>query len=559
MMPRGASDPAPPMTDRIAELESENARLRAEVERLGRALKQSELLCSAVYSAPIGVFCVADGRYAFSNQAHATFLGHAREEILASDPYQRWLEVTHPDDFERERREQLRMASGESDGYQVEKRYVRSNGEVRWARTDAVAMRDARGRMEGCILYITDIHEKKTEAAARERLEADLQHSQKLEALGKLAGGVAHDFNNRLVIMMGYAALLKEALPPGSPLASQLDMILESGQRAAELTRQLLAYSRRQVLKFQNFDLNATVDGMQRMLERLIGDNIELVIRLGAKHPIFCDPGQIEQVILNLAINGCDAMRHGGTLRLETADETLLESTQHIPPGDYVVLAVSDAGTGISEDILPHIFEPFFTTKEAGRGTGLGLATVDGIVRQSGGAVSVDSEPGRGTTFRVYLPRGHATKTESKPPVHASRPHLSFETLLIVDDDDGVRRLLVDVLSLRAYRIIEARNGAQALQRAREHGGPIHLLITDLVMPEIGGVELAARLRQSDPSVRILFVSGYADDAAWLGKMREPGTYFLPKPFLPGELQQSVRAILEETPRADRDGYLHPL
>jgi two-component system cell cycle sensor histidine kinase/response regulator CckA len=538
------------MSDRIAELEAEVARLRAERDELASALRESKWLHSAVYSAPIGIFCIANGKYVFSNESHARFLGISRAELLAGDPSQRWIEVTHPEDFEREFREWTRMEEGASDGYQVEKRYIRKDGGVRWARTDAVAMRDAHGSVEARILYITDIHDKKIAAATRERLEAELRQAQKLEALGKLAGGVAHDFNNRLVIIMGYAALMQQNLPPGSPFAQHVEMVLESGQRATELTRQLLAYSRRQVLKFQAFDLNATVDGMRRMLERLIGDNIELVTLLGAEHPIFCDAGQIEQVILNLVINARDAMPNGGRLALETTDEVLREARGALAAAEYVVLTVSDAGTGISEDVLPHIFEPFFTTKEAGRGTGLGLATVEGIVRQSGGAVLVESQLNRGTTFRIFLPRARTSSAVCRPATHPSRPRLSLETLLVVDDDQGVRKLLVDLLSPRAHRILEACNGKDAIAVARQHPGSIHLLITDLVMPELGGIELAAELRRTDPSLRVLYLSGYADDAAWVEKMREPGTHFLPKPFLPGDLLLAVRQILEDTATA---------
>src|SRR5215471_4607198 len=542
------------MADRIEELQAEVIRLRAQNEALATALRTSERLHSAVYSAPIGIFCVADGKYVFVNETHARFLGFTREELLASDPYQRWVEVTLPEDFAHDRREHQRMIDGESDGYRVEKRYVRRNGEVRWARVDGVVLRDARGQAEACIYYITDIHEKKMAAQAQARLETDLRQAQKLEALGKLAGGVAHDFNNRLLIIMGYAAMLREGLPPGTPSAQQADMVLESGQRAAELTRQLLAYSRRQVLKFQAFDLNETVDGMRRLLERLIGDNIELVTVLGARYPIFCDRGQIEQVILNLAINARDAMPRGGRLVLETSDEQPTGASGKLASGDHVTLIVKDAGTGIPDDVLPHIFEPFFTTKEAALGTGLGLAMVEGIVHQSGGVILVESHVDRGTTFRIHLPRAHAVEAEGKLPVQSTRARLTFETLLVVDDDERVRKLLVDVLRLRAHRILEAKNGRHALEIARKHEGPIHLLITDLVMPELGGAELATELRRTDPFLRVLYLSGYADDAAAVAKSLASGTHFLPKPFLPGELLRTVRAILEDPLVEERAG-----
>jgi PAS domain S-box-containing protein len=532
--------------DRVAELEAELAGVRKERDALACTLTQSKQLLSAVYCAPIGIVCVAaNGKYVFSNEAHANFLGWPREELVSVESYQRWVEVTHPDDYVRERRLWQQMADGETEGYQIEKRYIRRNGELRWARTAAVALRDGEGRLASFLLYVTDIHEQKMAAEARERLEAELRQAQKLEALGKLAGGVAHDFNNRLVIIMGYAALLQENLSPTSPLAHHVEMVLTSAQRATELTRQLLAYSRRQVLKPQAFDLNGTVDGMRRLLERLIGDDIELVTALGANHHIFSDPGQIEQVILNLSINARDAMPRGGKLCLETRD--LTEPVGNLPPGEYVALIVRDTGTGIPDELLPRVFEPFFTTKEMGSGTGLGLSTVEGIVHQSGGAVLVESRVGSGSTFTVYLPRAIEAAVSSKPPVHPTRSRMGFETLLVVDDDDGVRKLVVDVLRQRAYRVLEARNGRHALEVARKHDGPIHLLVTDLVMPELGGAELAAELRRNNSCIRVLYLSGYSDDEALLARTLERGTQFLSKPFLPGDLLNSVRGVLEGT------------
>ena len=539
------------MSERIAELEAELSCVRAERDALASALAKAEVYRHAVNHAPVGMMCASllDGEYVFSNPAHAGFLGYTPEEIVSSDPHRRWMEITHPEDFERELGEHQRLARGEISSFESERRCIRKNGETRWARVTVVGVRNAEGRLAYIYVYFVDMHDHRVAVEARERLEVQLRQSQKLEALGRLAGGVAHDFNNRLLIIMGHAEVLKNSLPPDSVGAHHAGTVIASAQRAAELTHQLLAYSRRQVLKPQAFDLNETVDGMRRLIERLIGDNIQLTTVLKARQPVFSDPGQIEQVVLNFAINARDAMPRGGCLTLETRDVALLAgSEQSLPGGDYVALIVRDTGTGIAEDILPRIFEPFFTTKEVGSGTGLGLATVDGIVRQSRGSVQVHSRVGLGTTFTVHLPRAPAVSdTPAAPRAEALEHPLEFETLLICDDDDGVRELLVNVLRIRAYTVLQARNGRHALEVARAHEGPIDLLITDLVMPDLNGTELAAALRQRQPDLKVLYVSGYTDNPTLLSGSLEPGAHFLAKPFLPGEFVRAVHAIVTQS------------
>jgi two-component system, cell cycle sensor histidine kinase and response regulator CckA len=520
--------------------------LSRERNALAKEREAGEIYRFAVQNAPVGIMCcsVRTGEYIFSNAAHAGFLGYTPEEIVGGDPHQRWMQITHPEDFQRELDEHQRLAQGEITSFESERRCIRKDGEVHWARVTVVGSRDDKNRLEYIYVYFVDVHDHHTSIEARERLEAELRQSQKIEALGRLAGGVAHDFNNRLLVIMGYAEGLKHRFPPASVEAGQAEMVIASAQRAAELTRQLLAYSRRQVMKPRSFDLNETIDRMRRWLERLIGENIELVTELAAKQPVFCDPGQIEQVVLNLAVNARDAMTRGGRLTLETYDTTVHETDQ-LRAGDYVVLVARDTGSGIPNSVLPRIFEPFFTTKEVGSGTGLGLAMVDGIVRQSGGAVSVESAPETGTTFSVYLPRAtvsadRASEISPEPP---SRD-LTFETLLVCDDDDGVRRLLVDLLRVRSYHVLEACNGKHAIQIARSHSGPIDVLITDLVMPEIGGVELASTLRRHRTNLKVLYVSGYTDNEAVLSGALGPGENFLGKPFLPGELVRAVLGLL---------------
>jgi two-component system cell cycle sensor histidine kinase/response regulator CckA len=535
---------------RVAELEAELGRVREERDRLASALAEADVYRLAVMHAPVGVMCtsVLSGNYVFSNPAHAAFLGSSPQQVVAGDPFQRWKEITHPEDFERELREHQRLAAGEIQAFESQRRLVRKNGEIRWARVTVVGVRNQENRLAYIYVYFVDIHAERLEVEARERIEAQLRQSQKMEALGRLAGGVAHDFNNRLVIIMGYAEALKGASPPGSPSLHHADMVLSSSQRAAELTRQLLAFSRRQALRPHAFDLNETVTRMRVLLERLIGEDIELATNLGAWNQVFCDPGQVEQAILNLAFNARDAMPNGGRLSLETRDVALgPENDQGLAAGTYVALVVRDTGTGIPRHVVPRIFEPFFTTKAAGEGTGLGLATVEGIVRQSGGAVQVETGESVGTAFTVFLPRARSAALErprSSPRDELPERSLRFETLLVCDDDDDVRTLLASVLRIRAYQVLEARNGKEAIDVAANHGAPVDLLITDLVMPGLSGTELAAELRRSKPDLKVLFVSGYTDDETVLSGSLDPNAQFLAKPFLPGELVRAVSGIL---------------
>lgn len=538
------------LAERITILEDEARRLRSENAELRGKLAQAEYYRLAVENAPVGIMCTyhANLEYVFSNPAHAGFLGYTPEEIVASDPHERWIQVTHPEDWERERRAFQKLAEGEIASFTSERRCIRKTGETRWAHVTVVGVRDAEGRLSHILVYFVDTEEHHATLEAREKLEGQLRQSQKLEALGRLAGGVAHDFNNRLVIIMGYAEMLRRALPKGGVQAQQAEMVLQSAQRAAELTRQLLAYSRRQVLKPTAFDLNLAVDGMRRLLERLIGDDIELVTVCAAKGFVYSDSGQVEQVILNLALNARDAMPRGGKLTIETRDrDVAVPGDEPLPAGEYLELIVADTGVGIAEDALPRIFEPFFTTKEIGLGTGLGLATVEGIVRQSGGTVRVKSRVGEGTTFTVCLPRARAPEASRAPPSAdegAESPQSG--TVLVCDDDEGVRKLVVDVLTLRTYTVLEAQNGSEALRVAREHGQPIQLLVTDLIMPGMSGTELSAALLESQPDLKVLYISGYTDDVNVLSGALEDNARFLAKPFLPGEFVRIVRSLMVE-------------
>jgi PAS domain S-box-containing protein len=386
-------------------------------------------------------------------------------------------------------------------------------------------------------------------------LEAQLRHAQKMEAVGRLAGGVAHDFNNLLTVITGRSQLLLLKLSPESPLRRDVELVEETAHRASALTRQLLAFSRKQMVQPRIVDLNEVVRGMETMLGRLIGEDINLATRLDSTAGcVRADPAQLEQMIVNLAVNARDAMPLGGRLTLETRYVQLDEgfARQHVGlrPGPHVRLTVRDTGVGMDGLIKAHLFEPFFTTKGPGKGTGLGLATVYGIVTQSGGAIRVESEPGQGATFTIELPRVDApADLTGAPAAQGAAPHGS-ETVLLVEDEAEVRGLARDILRQQGYTVLESADGDDALRIGREHAGPIHLLVTDVVMPQMGGRELADRLRAGRRETKVLYVSGYTDDAILHQGVSQTGTAFLPKPFTAAALAHKVRQVLDGAPAA---------
>jgi signal transduction histidine kinase len=385
---------------------------------------------------------------------------------------------------------------------------------------------------------------------ARERhLEAQIFQAQKIEAVGRLAGGVAHDFNNVLTVIMGYCDLIEKGLRAEDPLRRYAVEGQKNLGRAASLTKQLLAFSRKQILSPQPIDLNAVVSGMEDMLRRLIGEHVDLVVAPAPALRITkADRGQIEQVIMNLAVNARDAMPEGGKLTIETANVDLDEAYArgHLPvkPGSYVMLAVTDTGVGMDEETTRRIFEPFFTTKEMGKGTGLGLSTVYGIVKQSGGYIWVESSPGRGTAFKIHLPP--SLEAAARPPAFkpAADSASGTETILVVEDEDGIRELVSKVLGLGGYTVLSAAGGKEAAAAVDRHEGPIHLMLTDMVMPGMSGPELADRLKSKHSSMKVLYMSGYADDAVLRHGELAPGMPFLQKPFTSATLTQKIREVL---------------
>jgi two-component system, cell cycle sensor histidine kinase and response regulator CckA len=374
-------------------------------------------------------------------------------------------------------------------------------------------------------------------------------HLRRLEELGRLAGAIAHDFNNLLTVINGYSEMVLGGLRPGDPKRGPVEQIYRAGERAALLTRQLLAFSRKQVVEHRVLDLNGVVGEAAKMLRRLVGEDITLtVVPAAGLGRVKADPGQVEQVMLNLVVNARDAMPRGGHLTVETAnvdlDSQYARSHIEVRPGRYAMLAVSDTGVGMDEATQARIFEPFFTTK-GDKGTGLGLATVYGIVKQAGGSIYVYSEPGRGTTFKVYLPVVEEPDTATRPNLDPERHLHGTETILLVEDEPAVRSLSRMVLEMYGYTVLEAGNGGEALRRGEAHDGPIHLLLTDVVMPGMGGREVAERLRPRHPAMRVLYVSGYTDDAVVRHGVLAAETAFLQKPFTPVTLASKVREVLD--------------
>ena len=381
------------------------------------------------------------------------------------------------------------------------------------------------------------------------RLGEQLRQAQKMEAVGKLAGGIAHDFNNVLSVIISCAELLLQDLKPGEPMHDDVKAIWDAGARAANLTRQLLMFTRQQVLVSKVIDLNAVLSGMDNMLRRMVGEDVDLVLLLTRTLiRVRADPGSIEQVVMNLVVNARDAMPTGGKLTIETSNVDLDEASAHshpgVSPGPQVLLAVTDTGTGIDPLTLARVFEPFFTTKTVGKGTGLGLSTVLGIVQQSGGSVWVDSEPGHGTTVNVFLPSVDAAVDPTRTTIPPTGL-LGTETILLVDDDDGVRAVTRAILLKNGYAVLDACSGAQALQQAEEYPGVIHLLLSDVVMPEMSGPELAKRLTKARPETKVLCMSGYTDDSIVRHGVLDARIEFLQKPITPTALAVRVRQLLD--------------
>ncbi|HVB31447.1 MAG TPA: PAS domain-containing protein [Gemmatimonadaceae bacterium] len=510
-------------------------RQRAETRRVDESLRESEARFRQLAENIREVFWLADPAHdqmVYISPGYETIWGRSCESLYASS--KDWIDAIHPDD--RERVVRATYEKQVAGTYDEEYRILRPDGATRWIRDRGFPVRDA----AGTVFRIAGVAEDVTE---RRHLEAQLQQTQKLESIGILAGGVAHDFNNLLTVIGGNTELLLAALETGDslrPLAAEIQL---AAVRAGSLTRQLLAFSRRQVIAPQVLDVNGIVTEAEQMFQRLLGEDIELSVVLDpSAGPVRVDPGQLSQVILNLAVNARDAMPEGGRLAITTRALAADPAVDAAPP--RVRLSVSDTGTGMAADVKGRLFEPFFTTKAAGRGTGLGLAVVHGIVAQSGGTIDVESEPGKGTVFHITLPVVEQPVAAMGAPAPLRAEH-GAETVLVVEDDEGVRRMATRILATRGYRVIEGANGPEALRVLEELGGKVDLMITDVVMPNMSGRELAERVRQRWPGIRIVFASGYSDDAIIRHGVMEGRESLLQKPYTSESLLRKVREALE--------------
>jgi PAS domain S-box-containing protein len=508
---------------------AEHARTEAEIKY--RMIV--EQVAAISYIAEPGI----TGRWYYVSPQIESILGFTPEEWLEDS--ENWLRYIHPDDHVAVNAAEAAGLQGKS--FQAEYRVTHKDGRTVWISDTATITQGSENHpvMEG---FMVDISERKL-------MEMQSQQARRMEAIGRLAGGIAHDFNNLLTIIKGYTELARERTEGQTALRNDIERIDDATERAAALVRQLLAFSRKQVLQPKNLDLNAIVGGLEQLLRRLMGEDIRMHVKMSAElGTIKADPSQIEQVLMNLVVNARDAMPHGGKLIVETCNTELdhAYASDHVSvkPGRYVMLAVSDSGTGMSPETVAHIFEPFFTTKGGTRGTGLGLSTSYGIVKQSGGYIWVYSEPEHGTTFKVYLPR----VDESAEPAAAVRlktaPQKGTETILLVEDEEAVRDLTETVLTSYGYKVIVTQDPENA-QSIAATGLPIHLVLTDVVMPSMSGRELARKLTQKNPNLRVLYMSGYTDDIIATGGVLEAGIAFLQKPFTPALLAQKVREVLD--------------
>ncbi|HEX4341029.1 MAG TPA: ATP-binding protein [Polyangiaceae bacterium] len=523
---------------------------RDAAERAATAARVAEARFARLSECGILGILVSDlvGNIREINDALLDSLGYSRDEILSGRV--RWSDLTPPEWRHVDERAIAQLKSA-GIGSQREKEYISKQG-----KRVPVLLGSAMVEGEYCISFVLDLTERKGADAARQTAEAALRrteeqfrHAQKMEAVGRLAGGVAHDFNNLLSVILSYAHLVLAELGGSDPLHEEIEEIRKAATRAAGLTRQLLLFSRQSVVEPKVLDLSDVLIGMDKMLQRILGEDIQLVSSVQSSlGRVRADPSHIEQVILNLVVNARDAMPKGGKLTIETADVVLDDeySLGHVGvnPGTYVMLAVTDTGIGMDQETQKRIFEPFFTTKELGKGTGLGLSTVFGIVQQSGGTIWVYSEPTRGTTFKLYLPRVDAEAEMRRSPV-PSVALKGSETVLLVEDEDQVRAVALNILKRRGYRVLVAQNPVEAEALCDSHPEPIQLLLTDVVMPEMSGPDLAERLTVKRPSMKVLCMSGYTDDSIVRHGVLKTGIAYLQKPFTPATLSKKVREVLD--------------
>jgi len=524
------------------ELEIQNEELRRTQAELAASRERYFELYDL---APVGYCTVSEaGLVVEANLTAAALLNVARG-ALTRQPFARFILQEDGDVYYLKKKRLFETGEPQV----CELRMLRAGGPPFWARLQASAARDPDGQPV-CRVVLSDVSERRNAEEDRGRMRAQMHQAEKLEALGRLAGGVAHDFNNMLGVILGHAEMLLDRFPPGDPLRHHVAEMERAARRSADLTRRLLAFSRKQVIVPRVLDLNETISGIVDMLRRLIGEHIDLQWKPGpGVWPVKADPSQIDQVLANLAVNARDAIAGTGTLTIETANAVpdAADGRTHAgfcPPGKHVLLTVSDTGAGMDQATLERAFEPFFTTKDVGKGTGLGLATVYGIVKQNNGQIHVQSESGRGSTFRIYLPRADGEAAEMRRPTEARNPR-GHETVLLVEDEPSLLNLGKAILERHGYAVLAASGPAEALRMAGSHPGPIHLLITDVIMPEMNGQALRDRLGAVKPGSRCLFMSGYTGDMLSPAGVLDERIDFLQKPFSVKELTEKVRDVLE--------------
>jgi PAS domain S-box-containing protein len=518
-----------------------------ENKRAAEALRESELRYRTLADSGQALIWTSglDKKCDYFNQPWLQFTGRTLNQELGDG----WVEGVHPEDLERCVQTYV-AAFDRHEPFSMEYRLRHVSGEYRWLQDNGMPRFDREGQFLGYIGHCLDITGHKQAEAEREKLQAQLNQAQKMESIGRLAGGVAHDFNNMLAAILGHAELALEKMDPTQPIFEDLQEIQKAAERSADLTRQLLAFARKQTVSPRVLDLNATVAGMLKMLRRLIREGIELVWLPGVElGPVKMDPSQLDQILANLAVNARDAIGGVGTFSIATQNATLdwagCVGHADAVPGEYVVLLVSDTGCGMTKEVLAHLFEPFFTTKGIGEGTGLGLATVYGIIRQNHGFVTVDSLPGHGTTFTIYLPRYNNKAAPMQANVSVAPVARGRETILLVEDEPVILNIVTTMLERLDYTVLAAATPGEAIRLARERHGEIHLLMTDVVMPEMNGRDLAKNLLSLYPNLKRLFMSGYTADVIAHHGVLDEGVNFIQKPFSKSDLAAKLREVLD--------------
>jgi PAS domain S-box-containing protein len=517
-----------------------------DVWRVEDALRRNERLLQRISDTLPAVLFIYDleaGQLRYVSRESLAITGYLSDEWTSGTMALE--EMLHPEDLPRVREEMTRLQKADDESMvEAECRVRHRTGDWKWLLLRAAVFdRFPDGSAQQLLGVVLDVTESR-------RLSEQLIRSSKMESLGRLAGGVAHDFNNLLTVIQSYAEMAQSALPSEHPAYQHVEQILKASEQASNLTNQMLAFARRRIISPQVFPLNDLVRETETFLQRLLPENIHLktVLQPDLWH-VYADPTQMEQVILNLAINARDAMPGGGMLTIETANVTLDDAyvAHHAEAqaGEYVLLAISDTGIGMDEHTLARVFEPFFTTKEVGKGTGLGLSTCYGIVKQAGGNIWVYSEPGKGTTFKVYLPRALEAAVDLPERPVRRKAVGGHETVLVVEDNDAVREVAVAALQVHGYRVLQAADGEEALQLMRDLEEPVHLLLTDVVMPGMSGAALAHQLRERYPHLKVLYTSGYTENVIMHHGVLEEGVAFLPKPYRPADLAHRVREVLD--------------